>query len=50
MLTVLLLQVEQLDLTKTKATELLKAHDGDATKAIRAFIAPATATTTAAAA
>ncbi|KAL1989188.1 hypothetical protein VTN96DRAFT_3735 [Rasamsonia emersonii] len=43
------LLVEELDLTKNKATELLKAHDGDATKAIKAFIAPSTSTTTAAA-
>ncbi|KAJ5582605.1 hypothetical protein N7535_001225 [Penicillium sp. DV-2018c] len=34
------LLVDQLDLTKPKATELLKANDGDAMKAIRAFIAP----------
>ncbi|PGH12473.1 hypothetical protein AJ79_04217 [Helicocarpus griseus UAMH5409] len=34
------LLVDQLDLTKIKATELLKAHDGDAVKAMRAFIAP----------
>ncbi|KAL1976674.1 hypothetical protein VTN31DRAFT_2956 [Thermomyces dupontii] len=37
------LLVEELDLTKNKATELLKAHDGDAKKAMRAFIAPAAA-------
>ncbi|CDM33724.1 hypothetical protein DTO013E5_1493 [Penicillium roqueforti] len=34
------LLAEQLDLNKTKATELLKAHDGDATEAMKAFIAP----------
>lgn len=34
----LYIQVDHLDLTKNKATELLKAHDGDATKAIKAFI------------
>ncbi|KAJ5163387.1 uncharacterized protein N7500_005217 [Penicillium coprophilum] len=34
------LLVDQLDLNKTKATELLKAHDGDAVKAMKAFIAP----------
>ncbi|KGO60946.1 hypothetical protein PEX1_077330 [Penicillium expansum] len=34
------LLVDQLDLNKTKATELLKAHDGDVTKAMKAFIAP----------
>ncbi|KAJ5208716.1 hypothetical protein N7449_003095 [Penicillium cf. viridicatum] len=34
------LLVDQLDLNKTKATELLKAHDGDAIKAMKAFIAP----------
>lgn len=33
------LQVEALDLNKVKATELLKVHDGDARRAIRAFIA-----------
>ena len=32
-------QVDELDMNKTKATELLKAHDGDAVKAMRAFIA-----------
>jgi len=32
-------QVRELDLSKTKATELLKANDGDAKKAIQAFIA-----------
>ncbi|CRL17364.1 unnamed protein product [Penicillium camemberti] len=34
------LLVDQLDLNKSKATELLKAHDGDAVKAMKAFIAP----------
>ncbi|GFF39996.1 hypothetical protein IFM46972_06072 [Aspergillus udagawae] len=34
------LQVQELDLSKIKATELLKAHDGDTRKAIRAFISP----------
>ncbi|KGO71719.1 hypothetical protein PITC_027320 [Penicillium italicum] len=34
------LLVEQLDLNKIKATELLKAHDGDVIKAMKAFIAP----------
>ncbi|KAI1821298.1 hypothetical protein F4861DRAFT_479088 [Xylaria intraflava] len=33
------LLVEQLELTKAKATELLKTHDGDAVRAMRAFIA-----------
>jgi hypothetical protein len=28
-------------LSKIKATDLLKVHDGDAGKALRAFIAPA---------
>lgn len=32
-------QVDELDLTKPKATELLKQHEGDAVKAMRAFIA-----------
>ncbi|OTA94143.1 hypothetical protein M434DRAFT_395050 [Hypoxylon sp. CO27-5] len=32
------LLVDELDLTKVKATELLKAHDGDAVKAMKAFI------------
>ncbi|KAN0071538.1 hypothetical protein V8E54_010134 [Elaphomyces granulatus] len=39
----ILLVVEELDLTKNKATELLKVHDGDVTKAIQAFISPAAA-------
>lgn len=30
--------VEQLELSKVKATELLKAHDGNAVKAMSAFI------------
>ncbi|RYO77039.1 hypothetical protein DL764_010250 [Monosporascus ibericus] len=33
------LLVDELDLTKPKATELLKAHDGDAVRAMKAFIA-----------
>ncbi|KAF3480875.1 uncharacterized protein GIQ15_06222 [Arthroderma uncinatum] len=33
--------VDQLDLTKIKATELLRDHEGNAIKAIRAFISPA---------
>ncbi|KAI1497653.1 hypothetical protein F5X99DRAFT_358367 [Biscogniauxia marginata] len=33
------LLVDELDLTKPKATELLKAHDGDAVLAMKAFIA-----------
>ncbi|KAL1879240.1 hypothetical protein Daus18300_001819 [Diaporthe australafricana] len=33
------LLVDELDLTKPKATELLKQHEGDAVKAMRAFIA-----------
>ncbi|KAJ9152122.1 hypothetical protein NKR23_g2658 [Pleurostoma richardsiae] len=32
------LLVDELDLTKPKATELLKQHDGDAVKALRAFV------------
>ncbi|OAQ73429.1 hypothetical protein VFPPC_13005 [Pochonia chlamydosporia 170] len=32
------LLVEELELQKPKATELLKAHDGDAVKAMRAWI------------
>ncbi|KAI1768166.1 hypothetical protein GGR53DRAFT_479250 [Hypoxylon sp. FL1150] len=32
------LLVDELDLTKAKATELLKTHDGDAVEAIKAFI------------
>ncbi|EOD50670.1 hypothetical protein UCRNP2_2550 [Neofusicoccum parvum UCRNP2] len=32
------LLVEQLELTKPKATELLKAHEGDPVKAMTAFI------------
>ncbi|RQM08423.1 hypothetical protein DH86_00000451 [Scytalidium sp. 3C] len=34
------LLIEELDLNKAKATDLLKAHDGDAVKAMRAFVAP----------
>ncbi|KAJ5811993.1 hypothetical protein N7474_008294 [Penicillium riverlandense] len=34
------LLVDQLDLNKVKATELLKAHDGDAAKAMLAFVSP----------
>ncbi|KAL2018395.1 hypothetical protein VTK56DRAFT_873 [Thermocarpiscus australiensis] len=34
------LLVEELELSKVKATELLKAHDGDAVKAMRAYIQP----------
>ncbi|KAI2469565.1 hypothetical protein F4781DRAFT_393916 [Annulohypoxylon bovei var. microspora] len=33
------LLVDELDLTKAKATELLKVHDGDAVLAMKAFIA-----------
>ncbi|KIW98917.1 uncharacterized protein Z519_00580 [Cladophialophora bantiana CBS 173.52] len=33
--------VEELDLSKNKATELLRSHDGNATLAIKAFIIPA---------
>uniref|UniRef100_UPI000B423618 HypK n=1 Tax=Thermochaetoides thermophila TaxID=209285 RepID=UPI000B423618 len=35
------LLVEELELSKAKATELLKAHDGDAIKAMKAYIQPA---------
>ena len=31
-------KVEELDLTKGKATELLKMHEGDAVRAMRAFV------------
>ncbi|TGO65876.1 hypothetical protein BOTNAR_0073g00010 [Botryotinia narcissicola] len=34
------LLVEELELTKIKATDLLKAYDGDATTALRAYITP----------
>ncbi|OJJ63997.1 hypothetical protein ASPSYDRAFT_84030 [Aspergillus sydowii CBS 593.65] len=34
------LLVNELDLSKVKATELLRANEGDAKKAIRAFIRP----------
>ncbi|KAL8726018.1 MAG: hypothetical protein Q9181_006200 [Wetmoreana brouardii] len=30
--------VQELDLSKTKATELLREHEGDAIKAMRAFV------------
>ncbi|ETI29131.1 hypothetical protein G647_01584 [Cladophialophora carrionii CBS 160.54] len=33
--------VEELDLSKNKATELLRSHDGNASLAIKAFITPA---------
>jgi hypothetical protein len=33
-------QMDELELSKIKATELLRAHDGDAVKAMRAFIQP----------
>jgi hypothetical protein len=33
-------QVEELELQKPKATELLKAHDGDAIKAMKAYLQP----------
>ncbi|KAH8428527.1 huntingtin-interacting protein K [Aspergillus melleus] len=35
------LLVEELELNKIKATELLKVHDGDVRKAIKAFVTPA---------
>jgi len=34
------LLVEELELSKVKATELLRAHDGNVTSALKAFIAP----------
>ncbi|KPI46000.1 uncharacterized protein AB675_671 [Cyphellophora attinorum] len=34
-------QVDELDLSKAKATELIRSHDGDVIKAARAYIAPA---------
>ncbi|KAG4031460.1 hypothetical protein MFRU_009g02340 [Monilinia fructicola] len=34
------LLVEHLELTKIKATDLLKTHDGDAVKALKAYITP----------
>lgn len=34
------LLVEELELSKIKATELLKSHDGNAEQALRAFITP----------
>jgi hypothetical protein len=30
--------VEELELSKIRATDLLKAHDGDAVKAMRAYV------------
>ena len=33
-------QVDELELPKLKATELLKAHDGDAVKALKAYLQP----------
>ncbi|KAK2761315.1 hypothetical protein FQN54_001837 [Arachnomyces sp. PD_36] len=38
------LLVDELDLTKPKATDFLKSHDGDPVKAIRAYLAPHTTT------
>ncbi|AEO53300.1 hypothetical protein MYCTH_2294430 [Thermothelomyces thermophilus ATCC 42464] len=35
------LLVDELELPKAKATELLKAHDGDAVKAMKAYLQPA---------
>ncbi|KAK0632100.1 hypothetical protein B0T14DRAFT_503287 [Immersiella caudata] len=35
------LLVEELELSKGRATELLKSHDGDASEAIRAYVTPA---------
>ncbi|KAK4181343.1 hypothetical protein QBC36DRAFT_107755 [Triangularia setosa] len=35
------LLVAELEVTKARATELLKQHDGDAVKTIRAFLQPA---------
>lgn len=32
------IQVDELDLSKIRATELLRFHDGDATQAVKAFI------------
>ena len=34
-------QVDELDLSKTKATDLIRAHDGDVIKAAGAYISPA---------
>ncbi|KAK4153276.1 hypothetical protein C8A00DRAFT_15468 [Chaetomidium leptoderma] len=34
------LLVEEFELPKSKATELLKAHDGDAVKAMKAYLQP----------
>lgn len=33
-------QVDELDLTKGRATELLKAYEGDVIRAAKAFISP----------
>ncbi|PBP18184.1 hypothetical protein BUE80_DR010727 [Diplocarpon rosae] len=35
------LLIDELELTKTKATDLLKAHEGSAERALRAYITPA---------
>ena len=34
-------QVDQLDISKTKATELLRAHEADAVKAMTAWVTAA---------
>lgn len=35
------MQVDQLEMTKVKATDLLKQHEGDAVKALRAYVSVA---------
>jgi hypothetical protein len=40
MLIDLLPQIEELELTKPKATDLLKAHDGNAKEALTAYLQP----------
>lgn len=41
MLTAMRLQSEQLDLSKAKATDLLRAHDGDTLKAMVQWVSSA---------
>jgi len=36
-----MMQVEHLELSKLKATEMLRTHDGDAVKAMTAYVAAA---------
>lgn len=41
MLTIDISQVDELELSKIKATELLRAHDGNVSSALKAFVTTA---------